>query len=654
MNKIISFFALVAMATGLQAQNLQNGHEYVDLGLPSGTMWATCNIGAEAPERMGDKYAWGETEPKAGEGTWLNYKFGTERYLTKYTSWCGWPYNDNKVELDDTDDAAQVNWGGTWRMPTIAQFNELNENCTIRLSFENVGNNKKRYGILFTSKINEKSIFFPVTDYVDADWDYGIDSYAVNYYTKNRGEVTVDEVWAYSFFLILIYGGRAECWEEHPLRYEANLIRPVFVAGDVVPTHTHSYASGWRMDANTHWHACESPLGVCHATKSGKAAHTYNSDNTCIDCGYTTNHTHYYSFFWVWDANSHWHHCESPCGTCDAPKADEAAHDFDEEYGFCNVCGYRKSTTHTHSYATTWSWNENTHWHACTSTEGYCNAPKADEAAHSFGTGYICTVCGYEIPLVNYNIYVASTQVTSRNMYDVLGDGKVSYAPATNTLTLNGANIQAKSGIHGYGIQAEEDNMKIKLLGYNTITTTNRNGIRIKGTPDSGPITILGGGLLFITSSTAGFLSYNDVILTDGVKIIVENIGTSSGGFDGMKQSTSAPFPTLTMSGTGTVLRAKGGPNGSVHNFHALNLLDGIKIFEPEGAIFVEDEGIKKNGAMVANEWVTIGNKDFIDGVNNPNANHNLNEGMFNLAGQRVDSKYKGVVIKGGKKVWNK
>ena len=305
---------------------------------------------------------------------------------------------------------------------------------------------------------------------------------------------------------------------------------------------------------------------------------------------------------------------------------------------------------HNHNY-TTWNYDAYTHWHVCTSTEGYCNAPKADEAAHSFGTGYICTVCGYEIPLVNYNIYVASTQVTSRNMYDVLGDGKVSYNPASNTLTLNGANIQAKSGIHGYGIQAEEDNMKIKLLGYNTITTTNRNGIRIKGTPNSGPITLLGGGLLFITSSTAGFLSYNDVILTDGVKIIVENIGTSSGGFDGMKQSTSASFPTLTMSGTGTVLRAKGGPNGSVHNFHALNLLDGIKIFEPEGATFVEDEGIKKNGAMVANEWVTIGNKDFIDGVNNPNANLNLNEGMFNLAGQRVDSKYKGVVIKGGKKV---
>ena len=267
----------------------------------------------------------------------------------------------------------------------------------------------------------------------------------------------------------------------------------------------------------------------------------------------------------------------------------------------------------------------------------------------------------YDIELVveyeevdEYNLYVGGTQVTSRNMYDILGDGKVSYDPASNTLTLNGANIQAKSGIHGYGIQAEEDNMKIKLLGYNTITTTNRNGIRIKGTPNSGPITLLGGGLLFITSSTAGFLSYNDVKLTDGVKIIVENIGTSSGGFDGMKQSTSAPFPTLTMSGTGTVLRAKGGPNGSVHNFHTLSLYNGIKIFEPEGAIFVEDEGIKKNGAMVANEWVTIGNKDFIDGVNNPNANLNLNEGMFNLAGQRVDSKYKGVVIKGGKKVLNK
>ena len=310
-----------------------------------------------------------------------------------------------------------------------------------------------------------------------------------------------------------------------------------------------------------------------------------------------------------------------------------------------------ESLPHTHSYANTWSWNESTHWHACTSTEGYCDTPKKDEAAHTFDANYICTICGYEIPLVNYNIYVASTQVTSRNMYDVLGDGKVSYNPATKTLTLNGANIQAESGLHGYGIQAEEDNMKIKLLGYNTITTTNRNGIRIKGTRGSGPITIFGGGLLFITSETTGILSYNDLKLTDGVKIIVESTGASTSGLQGMPFSTSSPFPTLTMSGAGTVLRAKSGSNGVVRYFHALNLLDGIKIFEPEGATFVEDEGIKKNGAMVANEWVMLASQDCIDGVRpTPTPSRNGGE-MFNLAGQRVDGKYKGIVIKDGKKV---
>ena len=80
--------ALLAIATTAGAQgNSINGHEYVDLGLPSGLLWATCNVGATKPEERGDYFAWGETTPKETY-SWDNYKWckGTGTTFTKYCS----------------------------------------------------------------------------------------------------------------------------------------------------------------------------------------------------------------------------------------------------------------------------------------------------------------------------------------------------------------------------------------------------------------------------------------------------------------------------------------------------------------------------------------------------------------------------------------
>lgn len=109
-------------------------HEWVDLGLPSGTLWATCNVGANAPEEFGDYFAWGETAPK-DYYAWSNYKWcnGSDETLTKYCndSTCGYNgFVDNKDELDPEDDAAYVNWGPSWRMPTVHQTQELWQDCT--------------------------------------------------------------------------------------------------------------------------------------------------------------------------------------------------------------------------------------------------------------------------------------------------------------------------------------------------------------------------------------------------------------------------------------------------------------------------------------------------------------------------------------------
>ena len=116
-------------------------HDFVDLGLPSGTLWATCNIGAENPEDYGDYFAWGETTAYNSDKTtfnWSTYKLssnGSWTGITKYTCpdgrtsgiwYSGSTFiGDNKTELDPEDDAAYVNWGSGWRMPSHAQQQEL-------------------------------------------------------------------------------------------------------------------------------------------------------------------------------------------------------------------------------------------------------------------------------------------------------------------------------------------------------------------------------------------------------------------------------------------------------------------------------------------------------------------------------------------------
>ena len=137
-------------------------HVYVDLGLPSGTQWATCNIGASSPEEYGDFFAWGETQPKE-DYSWETYKYceGTEHTLTKYCQKSDYGYNgytDNRKELESMDDAASANWGGYWQMPSQAQFEEL-------INSEYTNSEMKTWngvnGLLVTSKSNGNSIFFP-------------------------------------------------------------------------------------------------------------------------------------------------------------------------------------------------------------------------------------------------------------------------------------------------------------------------------------------------------------------------------------------------------------------------------------------------------------------------------------------------------------
>ena len=144
MQKSIKTIATVMLAimlvctVGCKKQNGGNGtykgHDYIDLGLPSGTMWATCNVGAESPDQYGDYFAWGETTPKATYN-WSTYKYckGDYNMLTKYCSESDFGFNgftDDLVTLQPNDDAATANWGEGWSTPTYNQWVELLRKCT--------------------------------------------------------------------------------------------------------------------------------------------------------------------------------------------------------------------------------------------------------------------------------------------------------------------------------------------------------------------------------------------------------------------------------------------------------------------------------------------------------------------------------------------
>lgn len=170
-------------------------YDYVDLGLPSGTLWATMNIGASSPEDNGYYFAWGETQPKESYDLstyqWCN---GTTKTITKYCTKISYGYNgfvDNKTELDPEDDAATVNWGPEWRMPTIEQMQELKDNCSSEWTTRN-----GVYGRLLTSNHNGVTLFFPAAGYYYGSDLIGGEVYG-NYWSRMLNTSSPD----YAFYM---------------------------------------------------------------------------------------------------------------------------------------------------------------------------------------------------------------------------------------------------------------------------------------------------------------------------------------------------------------------------------------------------------------------------------------------------------------------
>ncbi len=169
--------------------------------MPSGTLWATCNVGANSPEEYGDYFAWGETEPKTTYN-WETYKWctGTQNILTKYCNNSSYGTVDNKTELELADDAATANWGASWRMPTQAQLQELVNNCT---STWTTRNGVK--GRLVTGP-NGNSLFLPAAGYL---YNSGLNSAGSYGYCRSRTLYSSTPLTAY---YIQFYSGSFGIW----------------------------------------------------------------------------------------------------------------------------------------------------------------------------------------------------------------------------------------------------------------------------------------------------------------------------------------------------------------------------------------------------------------------------------------------------------
>jgi len=156
-------FLTSGIEVNVTTANVAPEHEYVDLGLPSGLLWATCNVGANTPEGRGDYFAWGETQTK-DIYNWNTYQYCMGSYNT-YTKYCNnseYGYNgftDNQSTLLPEDDAATANWGNEWRMPSMEEWQELYDNTIFIWTTQNGVE-----GRLFTAS-NGNSLFLCAAGY---------------------------------------------------------------------------------------------------------------------------------------------------------------------------------------------------------------------------------------------------------------------------------------------------------------------------------------------------------------------------------------------------------------------------------------------------------------------------------------------------------
>jgi hypothetical protein len=206
---IVASQTLYAQWDAPKNTGIANGHEWVDLGLPSGTKWATCNLGASSPEETGYYIAWGETSPKAVYNL-STYKWYDDTFKTITNE-----YSFEDI-LEESDDAASVRWGISWRMPTTAEIYEL-RNTSYTTWTWTTQNGVQGYKV--TSKTNGNSIFLPAAGLRDGS-DLGSAGSVGCYWSNKVANNTI----AYAYYLRFNYYKVDSEWSN---RYYGFSVRPV-------------------------------------------------------------------------------------------------------------------------------------------------------------------------------------------------------------------------------------------------------------------------------------------------------------------------------------------------------------------------------------------------------------------------------------------
>lgn len=197
---------------GVTVDGKVDGYTYVDLGLASGTKWATYNVGAQLPKQYGTYFAWGETMGKEYYSK-SSYKY-YDYWYTKYTS------DDNVITLEPADDAATVNWGQNWRMPTTKEMRELIAGCTWTWSEGFNGSNVRGY--VGVSRKNSGRIFLAAGGYATPNGFAEDENRSCEYWTSSNDLEYSD--YGYSFALKM-YNGNFE--HDSQYRYYGRNVRAV-------------------------------------------------------------------------------------------------------------------------------------------------------------------------------------------------------------------------------------------------------------------------------------------------------------------------------------------------------------------------------------------------------------------------------------------
>ena len=204
----ISILMHVALAASAQSCPDDNHPHAIDLGLPSGTKWACCNVGADKPEAYGGYYAWGETEEKS------NYDWSTYIHCDGSAGTC----HDLGSDIAGTQyDVAHEKWGSSWVVPSTEQQNELRDNCTFERTTVNGVKGEK-----FTSKTNGGSIFLPGAGIRNLTDIYGTDDSDSEGYYWSASLYPSDSSLACGMY----FGSDGAKWG-CDLRYDGLSVRPV-------------------------------------------------------------------------------------------------------------------------------------------------------------------------------------------------------------------------------------------------------------------------------------------------------------------------------------------------------------------------------------------------------------------------------------------